>query len=79
MKTQLPIGVRIGHKCLMVRSVPDRYDGKKWHYREDRWPVKLMAVADGYAMMRRKNGSPYVELVKCLFPLDDAGHAGDAP
>jgi hypothetical protein len=39
---------------------PDKYDGKNWTYKTDPREVEVLAVADGYAMVRRKGCAPYI-------------------
>ena len=39
---------------------PDKFDGKNWSYKTDLREVEVMAVADGYAMVRRKGCAPYI-------------------
>ena len=39
---------------------PDKFDGKKWTYKTNLIEVEVMAIADGYAMVRRKGCAPYV-------------------
>lgn len=43
---------------------PDRMEAGKWIYREESRDVILMAVADGYAMVRRPRCVPYVALLR---------------
>lgn len=49
-----------------------RYDKNGWEY----YPVKVkvMAVADGYAMVRRPRCSPFVIELKRLKHLNDQAH-----
>jgi hypothetical protein len=43
---------------------PEKYDGKKWTYKTNLIEVEVMAIADKFAMVRRKGFAPYVCQVK---------------
>ena len=46
------------------RVSPDKFDGKKWSYKTELHEVEVMAVADGFAMVRIKGYAPYICQVK---------------
>ena len=45
---------------------PTHMEAGKWVYAEDRRKVRVMAIADGYAMVRLKGAMPYVCPIKEL-------------
>lgn len=52
--------IRLG-SATHVCSLPVSYSGSAgWIYETERRPVRVMAVAEGYAMVRRKGAMPYV-------------------
>lgn len=58
--------LKIGKPCVHVCVRPDKFDGKKWSYFTEGRVVILMAVAKGFAMVRRKGCMPYVCQLKEL-------------
>ena len=53
-------------KAIHVCTVPVNFDGHKWIYKTEEKEVLVMAIAGGYAMVRRKGCMPYVCPVKEL-------------
>jgi len=56
-------------KAIHVCTVPVNFDGHKWIYKTEEKEVLVMAIADGYAMVRYKGYKgcmPYVCPVKEL-------------
>lgn len=51
--------VRLGPAVHVARHIESVY-GHKAEWVEDRRDVRVMAVAEGYAMVRRKGAIPYV-------------------
>lgn len=54
------------NKMILTRFVPTHFDGKKWHENEEKFEVRVMAEAEGYSMVRRLRGGPFVCLTKQL-------------
>lgn len=52
--------------AIHVVRRPVRITDKGWEYETERFEVRVMAVAEGYAMVRRKGCMPYVAPVKEL-------------
>jgi hypothetical protein len=50
--------------------VPTSFKNGRWTYKTMSWRVRVMAVAENYAMVRRKGCVPYVVPVKELVVLD---------
>jgi hypothetical protein len=51
-------------KAVHSKSMPDKLINGKWVDKIDEREVRVMAVAEGYAMVRRKGAIPYVCPVK---------------
>lgn len=68
----LPDGVKIGRKCILTRKQCALQGGKFVEIIQS-FEVKLMAIADGYAMVRRPSAMPFAikiaELSRLPSPL----------
>lgn len=53
-------------RMLLKRTVPDKLVAGKWTYKIEEFEVTVLAVADGYAMVRRAGCMPFVEAEKDL-------------
>lgn len=53
------------HRVEVLNVVKGAFDWGK-----EARPVRIMALAEGYAMVRRKGSIPYVAPIKDLFPAD---------
>lgn len=47
-------------QVILRRKEPVSFNGKKWTYQETEFEVIVMAVADGFAMVRRPGCMPFV-------------------
>ena len=56
----------IGKKVVLRRTVPDKIIGGKWINRIEEFEVIVMAIVDGYAMVKRPRCVPFVERAKDL-------------
>lgn len=59
------IDLKPGVKIAYDRSYPDSFNGK-WIYKTMRREARIMAIVEGYAMLRAKGAMPYIESVKDL-------------
>lgn len=63
-------------KAVHRLRVPERFELHKWIYREEIRDVTVLAIVDGWAMVRRPRAVPYVAPLKELeFP--DSFHSQD--
>jgi FPC/CPF motif-containing protein YcgG len=53
-------------KVIFRHTIPIKFDGKKWTYSFDEHEVIVMAVVDGYAMIKRPGCMPFVVNAKDL-------------
>ena len=58
----------VGDRVVHVAVSPHSFDGKRWTHKVERRDVRLMAVSDGWAMVRRPGCVPYVCRAKELEP-----------
>jgi len=56
-------------KMILRRTVPDSLEAEGWVNKTEEFEVLLLAIADGYAMVRRKGCVPFVEDTKNLIPI----------
>lgn len=47
-------------EVILTRTTPDKMVGGRWYYKTETLPVRVMATAEGYAMVRRKGCVPFV-------------------
>lgn len=55
-----------GDKIIYNRPMPDAFRGGKWIYKNYKREAKVMAIADGYVMLRHPRCMPYIESLKDL-------------
>lgn len=55
-----------GDKVICTHSVPESFTGGTWIYKTREFEVRVMAIAEEYAMVRRKRAMPFVVNVKDL-------------
>lgn len=58
--------MKAGDKLKYDKPNAKAYRNGQWEYELMRYDVRVMAVADGYAMVRRRGCIPFTELVKNL-------------
>jgi hypothetical protein len=58
--------LQVGAIYVWVDRAPESYTGGAWLYREHRRAVRLMVVAEGYAMVRIPGCQPFVVSAKAL-------------
>jgi hypothetical protein len=58
--------MKIGDKVIRSYSNPVRYENGKWVNETTEYEVRIMAIAEGYAMVRRKRCLPFACSVKEL-------------
>jgi hypothetical protein len=49
-----------------VKTTPDRFDGKRWHFKREVIPVAVLSIYRNWAMVRRKGYMPFVVSIKDL-------------
>ena len=54
--------------AIWRRKILAAYRNRKWEYIEEDIPVRIMAIKEGYAMVRRKGAMPVVVPVKEMLP-----------
>lgn len=60
------IDLKTKDKITYDRPYPSGFKNGKWHYNTIRCEARVMAAVEGYAMLRKKGGMPYVESIKDL-------------
>ena len=55
---------------------PVGFKDGRWIYQYHEWAVRVMATAEGYAMVRRSRAAPFVVREKELQPLGKRGEHG---
>ena len=53
-------------KAIHVCTMPVAFKDSEWVYKTEEREVRVMAIAEGYAMVRRKGAIPYVCKLKEL-------------
>ena len=53
-------------KMILTQTHPVAFKDGEWTYETQRFPVRVMAVAEGYAMVRRPRAMPFVCHIKDL-------------
>ena len=53
-------------KAIWLCTRPTAFNGSKWSHETTEIEVRIMAIVDGYAMIRRKGCIPFVCSVKEL-------------
>lgn len=59
-------------KAIHVHTSPENFKDGKLIYKTEEWEVRIMAIAEGYAMVRRLGCMPYICNIKELKFLDKA-------
>jgi hypothetical protein len=55
-----------GDKAIRANTMPVKYKDGEWVYETTKYEVRIMAIAEGYAMIRRKGCLPSVCSIKEL-------------
>ena len=58
--------MKAGNKIIYDEPYPKTFRDGKWEYEKRRYDVRIMVIAEGYAMIRCKGCAPFVESVKNL-------------
>lgn len=56
----------MSNRWILRRTVPDKFDGKKWTHKTEEFEVIVLAIAGRYAMVRRPRCMPFVVNAKDL-------------
>lgn len=60
-------------KAIYTKQEPDKLTRNGWVYKTAQFEVRIMAVAEGYAMVRRKGAMPFICQEKDLSLIEDKG------
>lgn len=60
------IVLKPGVKISYARPYPKSFKGGKWEYGINQVDARIMAIAEGYVMLRRPRCVPFIESVKDL-------------
>ena len=58
--------MKAGDQVIYQKRWPVSYDGKRWHERAEDIPVRILAIAGNWAMVRRPGCMPFCVMVKEL-------------
>jgi hypothetical protein len=56
--------------AIFTRKEPANFINFKWEYKINKFEVRVMAISEGYAMVRRKGCIPFVCNIKDLTFID---------
>jgi hypothetical protein len=61
--------MKVGDKVIRSQTFPVRYENGKWVNETIEYEVRIMSIAEGYAMVRRKRCLPFACSVEELLEI----------